>query len=131
MKLDSLSIQSINLFENITGAKVKDCFEDRGELTFVVEEGNIKKAVINLAKVERLMKRKLRILGFSADPVKFINNLIYPLKVENIRKEENKVIIESSDSIIKGKIFGREKENLHRIEGLMKKYFNIDEVIVK
>lgn len=131
MRLDIFSIQNMTLFENVTGAKVKDFFEDGNVFVFVIEEGSIKKAVVSLKKVEGLVKKKIRIIGFSSDPVKFINNLLYPLKVEDINKEEDKIVIKCSDSKIKGRIFGRDKENLKKIEGLMKKYYNINEVIVQ
>lgn len=131
MKLDIFSIQSITLFENVTGAKVKDCFDDEGVFVFVVEEGSIKKAVASLRKVEGLIKKRVRIIGFSTDPAKFINNLIYPLKVEEINKEGDKIVIKCPDSKIKGRIFGRDRENLKKIEGLMKKYYNINEVIIQ
>ncbi len=131
MKLDIFSIQSITLFENITGAKVKDFFDEDGVFVFVIEEGSIKKAVASLRKVENLLKRQVRIIGFSPDPVKFINNLIYPLKVESITKEEDRVVINCSDSKVKGRIFGRDRGNLKKIEGLMKKYYNINEVVVR
>ena len=43
MKLTLDSINNINLFENLTGARVKDCFDDEGKIVFLVEEGSKKK----------------------------------------------------------------------------------------
>ena len=45
MKLTTESIGYINLFESLTGAKLKDCFFDSDVLVFLVEEGNVKRAI--------------------------------------------------------------------------------------
>ena len=46
IKLNADMIKNISLFESITGAKVKDCFEDNQEnLVFVVKQGHIVKAI--------------------------------------------------------------------------------------
>ena len=38
MKLTIDSINNINLFENLTGARVKDCITEERKLIFLVEE---------------------------------------------------------------------------------------------
>ena len=41
---DTDIIKCMNLFENMTGAKLKDCFFDREKLVFLVEAGEMGKA---------------------------------------------------------------------------------------
>jgi len=134
MKLTQDTIARINLFEKITSAGVKDCLEEEEGLTFVIQEGNVKKALgqdnSNIRRLEGIFKRKIKIIAFSNDPVKFINNLLYPVKADTIELKDESIVITAKDSVIKGKIFGRSKTNLEKIKKLVKKYFNIDEVKV-
>lgn len=131
MKLNLETIQQINLFENITKAKVKDCINDE-DLTFIIEEGNIQRALgkdnINIKKLQRLLKKDIKLIAFSKDPVKFLKNLIYPLRPDNIELKDNALYITTKDSRIKGKIYGRGRERLKKINIIIKKYFNINEV---
>ncbi len=131
MKLTLETIQYINLFEKITSSKLKDCFLEGSTLVFLVEEGGVKKAVIKLEKLKRLIKKEIKILGFSTDPVKFINNLLYPVRVKSVKVEGDKAVISCFDTKSKGKVFGRDKENLARISRLLKKYHKIDTVTVE
>jgi len=131
MKFTLDSIQNITLFEKVTGSKVKDCFDEDGKLVFLVEEGGVKKAVLKLPKLKTLFNKELKIMGFSSDPVKFINNLLYPTKVKGVKLEDDHVIITCFDTKSKGKVFGREKTNLLRITELLKKYNKIKTVSVE
>jgi N utilization substance protein A len=133
MKLTQETISQINVFEKQTGARVKDCLgEEDGVITFLVEEGNVKKALgyenKNIFRLGKLFKKKIRVLGFSSDPVKFINNILYPVRADKVEVRDGEAWITAKDNITKGKIFGRSKQNLEKIKGLLKKYHNIAEV---
>ena len=115
MKLNLETIQTINLFESMTGANIKDCIKKEDKLMFIVEEGHIKRALgrdnSNLKRMEEILKKKIILIAFSKNVVKFINNLLYPLKVDNIQKEGNIIEIYVQDNRIKGKIYGRKCSN--------------------
>ncbi len=130
MKLTIETISQINLFEKVTGAHVKDCVLRDGNLIFIIEEGSVQKAVRGLKKIESLLKKQVRIIGHSSDLNKFILNVIYPERPDNIKQDGKIVYIESSDAQIKGRIFGRSRERLAWINELVKKYFDIEEVKV-
>lgn len=132
MKLTLDSINNINLFENLTGAKVKDCLQEEGKLVFLVEEGNIKRAIgkngSNVERVKKILKKDIKIVAFSNDVCKFVSNLIYPNKADEIKLDGKIVFITVADTVTKGRIFGRSRENLKRINDLVKNYFNVEEV---
>ncbi len=134
MKLTTESIGYINIFESITGAKLKDCLTDEGVLIFLVEEGNVKKAIgknnSNVAKISRILKKEIKIVAFSSDVCRFAANLIYPVKADEIFLEENTLKIRVSDSFLRGKIFGRGRENLKKINKIIKNYFDISDTVV-
>ena len=135
MKLTLDSINNINLFESLTGAKVKDCIQEEGKLLFLIEEGNVKRALgngnSNIGRVSRILKKDISIIAFSNDVCKFVSNLIYPNKADEIKVDGKVVVISVSDSVVKGRIFGRSRENLKRINELVKNYFkDVEEVRV-
>lgn len=133
MKLNIKEIQHINLFEKVTRAKVKDCIFD-DEITFIIEEGNVQRALgennSNIRKISAMLKKPVKIIAFSETPEKFINNLIYPIRTK-IELKDNKIYITEKDVKLRGKIYGREKENLKKIKTLANKYFKIEDVIIQ
>ncbi len=127
-------IKLINLFENITHARVKDAFYLKEVLTFVVFEGDMFKALgknlSNLHRVEGLLQRKIKIVEYHPDIVKFIANLLYPYKVQDIKQDGHIVTITDPDQKTKGLIIGARAQNLRAYEGIVKKYFDIEEIKV-
>ena len=131
MKLTQDSINNINIFESLTQAKVKDCINDDGKLIFFVEEGNVKIALgknnSNILRLSKLLKKEIKIVAFSNNVCRFVSNLIYPNKAD-ITLDGKVVKISVGDGYIKGRILGRGKENLIKINSIVKNYFNIEEV---
>lgn len=134
MKLNLREIQQINLFEHITGSKVKNCFTEDGKLIFIVEENNIKRALgkenKNIKKVQSLLKKDIQIIGFSSNITKFINNILYPIKPDKIELKNNIIEITANDTRVKGKVYGRGRENLKKVKEITSKYFKIDDIKV-
>ena len=134
MKLTLDSINNINVFENLTGAKVKDCIQDDGILIFLVFENDMNRAIgkkgSNVERVRKILKKNVRIIAYTDDVCKFVKNLIYPNKADEIKLEDKVVNIIVSDTIVKGRIYGRGKENMKKISSLVKNYFDIDEIKV-
>ncbi|MBU2589635.1 MAG: NusA-like transcription termination signal-binding factor [Nanoarchaeota archaeon] len=126
---DMQTIGLINLFEKITRAGVKDCFIMESTLIFVVNQGDIGKAVgkggSNIQKLTRIMKKQVKIIQFDSNPSKFTLNLLFPLKPAEIKQDDDKIIIKAKDISEKGKIFGREKTNLKRMQEIISKYFPV------
>ncbi len=122
MKLTQESINNINLFETLTGAKVKDCLQEDGKLVFLVEEGNVKRALgkegSNVKRISKILKKDIKIVAFSTDVCRFVGNLIYPNKADEIIQEDKIVNIKVDDIIVKGRIFGRSRENLKKINSI-------------
>ena len=127
-------IKCMNFFENVTHARVKDAFYLKEILTFVVFEGDMFKALgknlTNLHKVEQALQKKVKIVEFNSDIIKFVTNLLYPYKVSEIRQDGKIIIISDQDTKTKGLIIGAKAQNLRAYEGIVKKYFDIEEMKV-
>lgn len=127
-------IKSMNFFENTTHARVKDAFYLKDILTFVVFEGDMFKALgknlSNLHKVENLLGKKVKIVEYNSDIIKFITNLLYPYKVSEIKQDGKLIVISDQDTKTKGLIIGAKAQNLRAYESIVKKYFDIEEIRV-
>jgi NusA-like KH domain protein len=127
-------LKIINLFENVTRARVKDAFYLRDVLTFVVFEGDMFKALgkslSNLHKIGDMLQKKVKIVEYNTDLIKFLTNLLYPYKVREIVQEGKIITIKDDDTKTKGLIIGAKAQNLRAYEGIVKKYFDIEEIKV-
>ena len=127
-------MQWITLFENLSGVKVKDAFLRNGNVNFIVEKGDLWRAVgkkgVNVKKVEGLIKKKIRITEFDDDICKFVKNLTYPIEIEKIELEDKIVKIYARGARTKGLLIGRESKNLKELKEILLRYFDIDDVKV-
>ena len=127
MILDKDLIQKINLFEKLTGARVKDVFNSNGML-MIVNFGDIGRAVgkngANVRKYSEMINEKIKIVEFNQNPIAFFKNLIMPLKIENVEKEDDFINV-NADTKTKGLLIGRNQKNLEQYNKVFKKYFNL------
>lgn len=128
--LDMKTIGYINLFENLSHARVKDCFEEGASLVFIIEPGQMGLAIgshgTNIKKASSVFKRDIKVFEFNPEPSEFVKNLLFPLKPKAVERQDNVVVIKTSDTVEKGKVFGREKTNLRRIQDIVSKYFEVE-----
>jgi N utilization substance protein A len=131
---DTDIIKCMNLFENMTGAKLKDCFFDREKLVFLVEAGEMGKALgknkTNVVKLEKILNRKIKIVEHSPARLQFITNYLAPLKILDVKEEDDIVTVTGADTKTKGLIIGIKAQNLRNLEKVVGKYFTIKEIKV-
>ncbi len=124
----------MSLFEKITHAKLKDCFLDEvlGVLTFIVQPSEIGKAIgkqgANIRPLERATGKKIRIIEFNEDKIRFIANMIMPLRAANIEEREEIIYITGPDTKTKGLLIGRNAQNLRNLEENVRRYFQVKEI---
>jgi N utilization substance protein A len=131
---DTEILKLMKLFDDMTHSKLKDCFFDREKLVFLVEQGELAKALgknkQNVGKMEKLLNRKIKIVEFSPDRLTFIKNYITPLKIEGISEEGDVVTIVGTDTKTKGLLIGIKAQNLRNLEKIVGKYFTVQEIKV-
>lgn len=132
MIFDQKILGYINLFEKTTRASVKDCFEEADALIFIVQPGEIGKAIgkggETIKRVNVIFKRKVKIIEFNSSPERFLRNLLYPMKID-VGVRDNKLVVKTTNSREKGQIYGRERENFKRLKGLIDRYFKLELVL--
>jgi transcription termination/antitermination protein NusA len=134
-KLDAQTLATMTLFEKITHAHVKDCFDDSfGNMVFVVQEGHIRKAlgknVENIDKLKKVFNKKIRILEFSSNISTFIRNVVRPIKLEDVVCNGKIYTMVAQSHKDRGILIGRNASTLRNAESIVKSYFEIDELKV-
>ena len=123
-----------SLFENITHTHVKDTLNKEDMIVFIVEEGQVGKAVgkqgANIKKLTRLLRKKIKIVEYSSDLLRFIENVVMPLKTALVTEEKGVVTITPPDSNTRGLLIGRGGANLRLFEEIVKRYYDIKEIKV-
>lgn len=123
----------MQLFENLTRAKLKDCIANE-QLIFIVEENEIGKAIgkggSNVKRLESLLKKKIKIVEFNPDVKQFVRNFVMPLQVKDVNEEDNVITIVGPDTKTRGLLIGRESKNLKNLKGVVGRYFEVEDIRV-
>lgn len=131
MKFTIETLGYIKFFENVTKTNVKDCFIDKNNnLVFIVDKFQASKAIgkkgVNIKKLSLKFKRRIKIIEYSEDPVQFVKNAVYPLKLTEVRQEDDFIIIKADSTQQKAILLGRDKQNLKALQNLVNKFFKIE-----
>jgi len=128
VKLDQETAGLSSVMERMSGARVKDCFQDEDTVYFVVAPGEIGKAIgksgMNIRRVQDELHKKVRVVEFRERMEEFLRNLMYPVMVQEIVEEENAIILKDSSSKTKGLLIGRNGKNLRFINRAVQRFFN-------
>lgn len=134
MKYDVELLQIMSLFEKITRTKLKDALFFKEKLVFIVPEGGLAKALgknkANVEKIEKAINRKIKIVEFSSDKLRFIKNVMSPLKILEISEVDGVVTIKGPDQKTKGLMIGSRAQNLRAYEEIVRKYHDLEEIKV-
>ena len=135
---DTDTLRLMTLFENTTPVMVKDCVvDDEGNcIYFVVEEGKVGNAIgkngTNVKNVEHVVKKSVKVFGFSDDLKVFVKNLIPQANSIEVKEDgEGKTIEIKVDAGNKAVVIGREKKNIRLFKELLRRSHNVGEIIVR
>ena len=127
-------IKYMSLFQTLTGASLKDCLDEGSQLVFIVDEGQIGRAIgkkaVNVHRIEKAVNRKIKILEFNSEIKQFIRNAVYPLKINEIQEDSGVYTLYPVDRTTRGYLIGKNAQNLRFFEKLIKRYFAITELKV-
>ena len=128
IKYDVSLIKTMSLFETVSRTDLKDSFIDKNDLmVFVVDEQFMSRAIgkagANVKRLESLLNRKIKILGFTPNLLQFVRNLLYPLQVGDISEQAGIVTINGNDPRTKGLLIGKNSQNLKNNLSIIQRYF--------
>jgi N utilization substance protein A len=146
IKIDRQSMELISLFNNISGAIIKDCIvfespENHSEIViFLVKKEDVGKAIGKAGEhvkdlMEKLQK-KIDVIPWSENLELFIQYILNTsknsIKVQNIEikesKNQKKTVIISVRPQDRGKAIGKEGSMIRKIKDLVLRHWEVDNV---
>jgi transcription termination/antitermination protein NusA len=133
---DTDTIRLITLFENITGAPVKDCLVDENIVYLVIDEGKVGIAIgkngNSVKHAEHIVGKMIKLFEYSSDLEKFVKNLIPQTNEVKIENKEGKIIVEIKvEKKDRALVIGRDSKNLKLFKEILHRNHKIDELIVR
>lgn len=133
---DAELIKTMSWFEAKTRARCKDCFTDQnGKLTFILEQGELGKAIgkkaAKLRELEEKLGKKIRVAEFAPNVGELIVNLTTPLKIVDLEeREDGVIIIQGKDMKTNGLLIGKQARNLRNLEWMVRRFYDVKEIKV-
>jgi N utilization substance protein A len=138
IKLSSDQLGLISIFQNMSGATVRDCIVDDkgGRMIFIVNNGQMGLAIgkkgATIQNIERVIKKPVEVVEWSDDPAEMIRNALDPRSIQEVRLTDKLDGSKSMTVIVdprrKGAVLGRGGKNAEKVRLIAKKYFNITNV---
>ena len=135
IKLSSDQLGLISIFQNMSGATVRDCIVDEkgGRLIFVISKGQMGLAIgkkgATIENIERVVKQPVEVVEWSDDPAEMISNALDPRFVSEVRITDRLDGTKGASVVVdprkKGAVLGRGGRNAEKARLIAKKYFDI------
>ena len=140
IKLTAEEMRYIALFQDLTRASVKDCIVDENEnrIIFLIKPGDMGLAIgrngINIKRLKRLIGRNIEVVEWADNIEQLAKNALAPARVLNVKvlttPSGKKKVLVTVDPQDKGVAIGKAGRNVARARMILKRYFDIDSVIV-
>lgn len=135
-RFDTETIRLMTLFENVTGAPVKDCITDDNVVYFVIEEGKVGVAIgkngNSVKHAEKVIGKIIKIFEFSSELSHFVKNLIPQVVEVKVRSENDRTIVEIKvGKKDRAMVIGRDGKNLNLFKQLLQRTYGISDLIIR
>ncbi len=140
IKLTAEEMRYIALFQDLTRASVKDCIIDENEnrIIFLVKPGDMGLAIgrngINIKRLKKLLGRNIEVVEWADNIEQLAKNALAPARILNVKvlttPSGKKKVLVTVDPQDKGVAIGKAGRNVARARMILKRYFDIDSVIV-
>ncbi|MEM0044198.1 MAG: NusA-like transcription termination signal-binding factor [Sulfolobales archaeon] len=139
IKLTIEEMRYMSLFQDLTGTTVRDCIidNDNNTIVFIVKEGEgglaVGKGGSNIKMARKLLGKNVEVVEYSEDFEQFVKNIFMPARIASIRKVQQggrNILYVNVHPEDKGLAIGRGGRNIHRARLILKRYYDIDNVIV-
>ena len=130
IKYDSNIIGYMSFFKKATGVDAKDCFPVGETLIFVTNPGLAGKAIgkqgSNVKKLKLDLKKDVKILEHSEDPLELTKNFLFPLKATTVEfgdKNGQKIIeIKFGSGRERRLLLNNDKAKLKELKSVIARY---------
>ena len=132
ISFDTETVGYIRLFEERTGARVKDCLEAEDRLVYLVHPGDVMKAVgpggVLVDRLKGLMKKEIQVVEYSDDPETLARNIFYwysPRSVALVPKGKGRHATVTVDPAWKARAIGKAGKNLKVARAILMRHTDI------
>ena len=139
IRLTSEEIKYMALFESITGATTQDCLIDEklARIIFVAKPGDMGLAIgkggKNINMLRKMTSRQIEVVEYAETPEDLIRNSLAPANIKEIRvteRPDKKIVVVEVDARDKAIAIGKNGRTIDKTRLLVKRYFDIDHVVV-
>jgi N utilization substance protein A len=134
---DTETLGYIRLFEERTGARVKDCLAAEEKLVFLVYPGEIHKAVgpagTVVERLKEMLKKEIMVVEYSDEPEVLAKNIFYayePKSVALAPKGKGRHATVTVDPAWKARAIGKAGKNLKIARAILVRHTDIHSVSV-
>jgi N utilization substance protein A len=134
---DTETLGYIRLFEERTGARVKDCLEAEDKLVFLVYPGEIHKAVgpggVLVDRLKGMLRKEIQVIEYSDDPEGLARNIFFffePRSVVLAPKGQGRHVTVTVDPAWKARAIGKAGRNLKIARAVLMRHSDIHSVSV-
>lgn len=141
IRFTSDEMRYIALFESVTGAVATDCIidKDRDRIIIIVKAGDAGLAIgkhgSRIKLLKRMVRKDIEIVEYADNPEDFIKNSFAPARIKEIRitdrLDNRKVAVVTVENRDKGIAIGKSGKTAERTRFLAKRYFQIDNVVIR
>lgn len=141
IRFTSDEMRYIALFESVTGAVATDCIidRDRDRIIIIVKPGDAGLAIgkhgSRIKLLKRMVRKDIEIVEYADNPEDFIKNSFAPARIKEIRitdrLDNRKVAVVTVENRDKGIAIGKSGRTAERTRFLAKRYFQIDNVVIR
>src|SRR6058998_2726116 len=130
IKLTSEEMKYMALFESITGATTQDCIivAKPGDMGLAIGKGGK-----NINMLRRMTSRQIEVVEYAETPEALIRNSLAPARLKEIRvteRPDKKIVVVEVDPRDKAIAIGKNGRTIDKTRLLVKRYFDIDHVVV-
>ena len=127
LRIDQETLSLTKVLENLSGARVKDCFQSDELIYFIVAKGDLGKAIGKNGDTVKLIKQKvnknIKIIEFDEEETLFVKRMVDPIQIENIQKEGNTIFIRDNNKKTKSLLIGRGGRKLQVLNRALQRVF--------
>lgn len=134
---DTATLGYIRLFEERTGARVKDCLETEEKLVFLVHPGDIPKAVgpggVLVDRLKGMLRKEIQVVEWADEPGTLVRNIFYwysPKRVEFGPKGKGRHVTVTVDPAWKARAIGKSGKNLKVARAILLRHTDVVSVSV-
>ena len=139
IKLTTEELRYMSLFQQETNVTARDCIIDQenNRIIFLVDPDKMGMAIgkdgVNVKRLEKRIGKSVELVSYSENLEDLVKNLMAPARVKGIRvvqgqdKKTIYITVEPSD---KGLAIGKGGRNVSRAKLILKRYADIDSVVI-